>query len=321
MKKSLVFSTLVLSTALAVTGCATKQGEMSTKNVKSNAYRMKFAHDGARESNRYHGMQKTGDNIVGLDGQSHVEMSQEIADRLAALPEIKSAHVGLTNNNAYVAVVQERNRSGKVTAHSTRTHTVTPYSTRSLSGVDRGVGPNNPNSTTDTYSPKYSRSYGTGTAGTNYGTGTTGTHYGTRTPGMMGTTGTIGTTGTTGTTYGTGTAGTVPSEELSDALKNQVADIVKGMNPNIDNVYVSSNADLYGRMESYANDVRAGHPVKGFMEEFSALVSRIFPQEAGSGTKPLSVVPHTPNTNTYSSNSSYYAPTKVAPSYHAPTGR
>ena len=329
MSKGLIFSTLVLSTALVVTGCGTnaKQG-MNAKNVRTNQYRMKFANDGATERYRTHGTQHMDGNV--LNGGTKVEMSQEIADKLAALPEIKSAHVALTNRNAYVAVVQENNRHGQVTTHSARTHSVTPYSSHGFSSVDRGAGPNNPRSFsgspsgygynagnavprtgmtgmtgngrirggvgtmstnrapapfTATPAPGASGLNGTGTAGTSYtGTGTTGT----------GTTG----TGTTGTgTTGTGTGYT--SSELSDALKNQVADIVKGMNPNIDNVYVTANADLYGRLQSYASDVRAGHPVRGFVDELNAMVSRIFPQAAGHGTRQL---------------------TRTAPSYYSPTG-
>ncbi|RUS44629.1 YhcN/YlaJ family sporulation lipoprotein [Cohnella sp. AR92] len=311
MNKGLIFSTLVLSTALAVTstGCATKQGEMSTKNVRSHSYRMKaadgprFAHDGALEANRYRGTQVMDGNVTGLHGNSNVEMSQEIADKLASVPGIKSAHVALSGRNAYVAVVEDRTGGtgrGGVTAHSARTHTITPYSWtgRELSSnnLRSGYG-----STPGTAVPRTGmtgsthRGMGTmSTAPTPFGThpgmnGPTGT--GTTGTGTAGTTGTTGTTGT-GTTPGTGYA----SGELSDALKNQVADIVKGMSPHVQNVFVSANPDLYGRLETYANDVRAGHPIRGFAAEFSTLIERIFPQAAGST-----------------------APTKLAPSYYSPS--
>ncbi|MBB6635880.1 YhcN/YlaJ family sporulation lipoprotein [Cohnella thailandensis] len=319
MSKGLIFSTLVLSTALVVTGCGTnaKQG-MNAKNVRTNQYRMKFANDGAKEHYRTYGTQHMDGNVV--DGNTKVEMSQEIADKLAALPEIKSAHVALTNRNAYVAVVQENNRTGQVTTRSTRTHSVTPYNSRGFDSVDRGAGPNNPRSFSGSPSgygynagnavPRTGMTGMTGNGRIRGGVGTMSTNRApapftaTPTPGTTGMngTGTAGTgltgTGTTGTgTTGTGTGYT--SSELSDALKNQVADIVKGMNPNIDNVYVTANADLFGRLQSYASDVRAGHPVRGFVDELNAMVSRIFPQAAGHGTRQL---------------------TRTAPSYYSPTG-
>lgn len=69
--------------------------------------------------------------------------------------------------------------------------------------------------------------------------------------------------------------------EVTADLKERIAAEVKKMAPQIDNVYVSANPDFVGRMASYMEDVRLGHPIQGFVAEFNALVERIFPAKAG----------------------------------------
>lgn len=64
---------------------------------------------------------------------------------------------------------------------------------------------------------------------------------------------------------------------LEKRVEKKIADVVKSTDQNIDNVYVSVNPDFYTRTTSYANDIRNGHPVAGFFDEFNTLVNRIFP--------------------------------------------
>jgi YhcN/YlaJ family sporulation lipoprotein len=75
------------------------------------------------------------------------------------------------------------------------------------------------------------------------------------------------------------------SAALTNSTKDKIADQVKAMSPSVENVYVSANADFLGRMEGYANDVRAGHPIQGFLSEFNALVERIFPAPSGTRSR------------------------------------
>jgi len=63
-------------------------------------------------------------------------------------------------------------------------------------------------------------------------------------------------------------------------LERKIADQVKSVDQDIDNVYVSVNPDFYDRMNGYTNDIRGGHPVNGFFDEFSQTVRRIFPDNA-----------------------------------------
>jgi spore cortex protein len=64
---------------------------------------------------------------------------------------------------------------------------------------------------------------------------------------------------------------------LERDVERKIADVVKSTDRSINNVYVSVNPDFYTRTTSYANDIRNGHPVAGFFDEFNTLVRRVFP--------------------------------------------
>lgn len=65
--------------------------------------------------------------------------------------------------------------------------------------------------------------------------------------------------------------------EVTDRLKNKIADKVRAADPNIRNVYVSSNPDFVKRMKDYGKRIKQGDPIKGLFEEFSETVRRVFP--------------------------------------------
>ena len=66
-------------------------------------------------------------------------------------------------------------------------------------------------------------------------------------------------------------------KDISNDLKERIADAVRGADPSVDQVYVSTNPDFVQRMKGYANDIQNGKPVAGFAKEFRELVTRIFP--------------------------------------------
>ncbi|MGE7183830.1 YhcN/YlaJ family sporulation lipoprotein [Peribacillus sp. NPDC006672] len=68
-------------------------------------------------------------------------------------------------------------------------------------------------------------------------------------------------------------------KDISNDLKEKIADAVRGADPSVDNVYVSANPDFVQRMHNYANDIQNGKPVAGFADEFRELVTRIFPNQ------------------------------------------
>ncbi|MCC3377292.1 YhcN/YlaJ family sporulation lipoprotein [Cohnella sp. REN36] len=219
MRKTAVVTSVLLSAALALSGCSSKQGDLGNKNIRSQSLNNRFANDGRNEMNRIQGRQQINNNVVGYHDNTHLEVSQKIADKLAARPDIKSAYVMLTNNNAYVSIVTEGHGSAD------------GYTAK---GTTHG-------------SPSLHKRMSTGTTGQ----------------------------------YGHMTATQQPTA-LSEKLKNEVGDAVKAMAPHVNNVYVSENPDLYGRMKNYATAVSEGHPIQGLVTEFNALVNRIFPESTGT---------------------------------------
>jgi spore cortex protein len=65
--------------------------------------------------------------------------------------------------------------------------------------------------------------------------------------------------------------------ELTSDIQNKISRAVKSVDDEIDNVYISLNPDFYNRMKIYSDDIRAGRPVSGFMDEFSDSIRRMFP--------------------------------------------
>lgn len=119
MRKGLIIGTLLLSTALTVTGCMERTGDLGNKNIRPNAVRnelnlgygttrTRFADDQLNDMNRVNGERRENNNVVGMHGNSHMQMADHIADKLAAMPEVDSAYVVITERNAYVAVTQNR---------------------------------------------------------------------------------------------------------------------------------------------------------------------------------------------------------------------
>lgn len=66
--------------------------------------------------------------------------------------------------------------------------------------------------------------------------------------------------------------------QLSSDMEHQIAQQVRATDPNIQNVYVSTNPEFVDRVNRYVSDVRLGHPVSGFFQEFTEIVQRVFPK-------------------------------------------
>lgn len=102
----------VLSTMLV--GCTDRQGDLGNRNIRENNVRYdmsgnrimskRFASDQDNEMNRKNGRRLNSNNIIGLHKNYRLEMSDEVADKLASMKEVDRAYVMLTDNNAYVAV-------------------------------------------------------------------------------------------------------------------------------------------------------------------------------------------------------------------------
>lgn len=66
-------------------------------------------------------------------------------------------------------------------------------------------------------------------------------------------------------------------EELSKDLEDKIADKVREVKTEVDNVYVSLNPDFVERMHDYRTRIDEGEPIEGFFEEFGEAVRNVFP--------------------------------------------
>jgi YhcN/YlaJ family sporulation lipoprotein len=193
VRKSGLWTAVLLVSAIALSGCIdNRTGDVGNKNIRPNSIGMKsrFANDQDNEQNRSrHGERVENNNVIGMHGNSRIQMSDQVAKKIATMPGIDSAFVVMTDHNAYVAV--------KESPHSMSAQSIT----------------------------------------------------------------------------------------LMDATKDKIADQVKSMSPSVENVFVSTNPDFLGRMESYASEARNGHPIQGLLAEFNAMVERVFPAPSGTGNR------------------------------------
>lgn len=256
-KWGLSVSAAILLGAISLTGCgaghSANDGNMQTKNVRGDGGRI---HVNAVQNNR----NGAGDNDFGS-----MEISRELADRVAAMPEVRSANVIQVGRSAYVAVMLENAAGGMHTRNTgdmigRGTAAGTPGMT-GTGGSMAGI----PKSTT-----------GTGTVG---GTGMTNSGSISGSNGMMSRANPGGSIGTR-SVNDQGTAAQ-DTDTLPAEVKSKIAAEVHKADRNIKNVYVSANPDFVDRADYYAREFRAGHPLKGFANEFRIMAERIFPTHSG----------------------------------------
>jgi spore cortex protein len=66
--------------------------------------------------------------------------------------------------------------------------------------------------------------------------------------------------------------------EITDEVKKKISSIVKSVDPDIDNVYVSTNPDFMDLANNYADDIDNGEPIEGLFEEIGNMIERVFPE-------------------------------------------
>ncbi|MFF2483984.1 YhcN/YlaJ family sporulation lipoprotein [Paenibacillus sp. NPDC058071] len=119
MRKPLMLLTASLALSAMLAGCAANQGDLGNRNIRPNSVRhdangnliynnqysaKRFANDQLNEMNQANGKRLNSNNIVGYHKNYKIEMSEEIAHRIAKMGAVKTSNVMLTDNNAYVAV-------------------------------------------------------------------------------------------------------------------------------------------------------------------------------------------------------------------------
>ncbi|AOV08113.1 YhcN/YlaJ family sporulation lipoprotein [Sporosarcina ureilytica] len=66
-------------------------------------------------------------------------------------------------------------------------------------------------------------------------------------------------------------------DELSKDLEDKIAEKVREVNQDVENVYVSLNPDFVERMKDYQTRINEGDPIEGFFDEFGQAVRNVFP--------------------------------------------
>ncbi|GAB2534040.1 YhcN/YlaJ family sporulation lipoprotein [Gracilibacillus alcaliphilus] len=67
--------------------------------------------------------------------------------------------------------------------------------------------------------------------------------------------------------------------ELDDDTKKKITDVVKSVDSDIDNVYISTNPDFFELSGQYINDMENGQPVEGFFGRIGNMIERVFPDD------------------------------------------
>lgn len=67
-------------------------------------------------------------------------------------------------------------------------------------------------------------------------------------------------------------------DDLTEEVKRQISDIVRSVDRNIDNVYVSTNPDFVDLTNNYINDFNEGRPIRGMFDQIGEMIERVFPQ-------------------------------------------
>lgn len=67
--------------------------------------------------------------------------------------------------------------------------------------------------------------------------------------------------------------------EITDAVKEEISGIVRTVDPDVDNVYVSTNPDFVDLANNYADDAGSGEPVEGLFDQMGNMIERVFPQQ------------------------------------------
>ncbi|WP_310830011.1 YhcN/YlaJ family sporulation lipoprotein [Paenibacillus pedocola] len=288
---------------VSLTGCGTNNSANST-DVQPNSVR--GTHDGRIQVN----------SVRNNNSYDKMEISQELADRVADMPEVSTANVMVVGTSAYVAVKLDETNGKPNTLGTNKIRTynngngfqnntsgLLSGSGRPMSnGMDAGNGIGRRGTVNGTPGMTGMGGSMTGVPQSYTGTGTVG-GTGTANPEAYPGNGGNGVLSSSNYTDGTrmkrdiddsmgtgiGTRSVAPNNsyqmtdnnDLTTDMKDRIASVVKKQNTGIKNVYVSANPDFVERADYYAQEFRAGHPLKGFAKEFGTMVERIFPTRSG----------------------------------------
>lgn len=70
-------------------------------------------------------------------------------------------------------------------------------------------------------------------------------------------------------------------QEVSEEVEKQIGEIVRSVDEDIENVYVSTNPDFLDLVTNYADEADQGRPIGGFFDQIGTMIDRIFPDNRG----------------------------------------
>ncbi|MFD2169383.1 YhcN/YlaJ family sporulation lipoprotein [Tumebacillus lipolyticus] len=197
----------------------------------------------------------------------NMRTDQSLKARVESIPGIRTAHVLVAGNVAYVGINQGTALRGDGNRAGTLTRDMPPMAAR-----DQTMHDVNRNIRGGTVTP-YGDGRNIGLSGLTPQTPTTPSNYGTNIMGATDGTRNLNRAGT----Y------TAPAQsDVSNDVKQRVVAAVKQANPSITTVYVSANPGLYNRMDAFVRDTVSGHPIRG-LGDLGDMLRRMFPTTGGTG--------------------------------------
>lgn len=247
---------VIIATVLVLIGCQGGTTNNNQEGMGDGFERTRTTHDNNRNDNNRNWTQNVSDrnlddrnrlsnNRATNNRQDRYEVSEEAANRIVdEVAEIDQAYVLTTRNNAYVAAVLDRD-------NETPKDNLT-YNDRQNSSAGTNVRNVNDRNVTN-------RTVNEGDSNLRRQDN----HIANRknTPSDE-----------------VDKKRDVESYEVTDDVKNKIADIVQDVDNNIDNVYVSTSPDFFNLANNYVNDMNNGKPVRGFFDQIGNTIERIFPQ-------------------------------------------
>ena len=321
---NLSLSAALIAGMALVAGCGDGKGDnnVRTQSLRGNNrnYDVNSLNPGNRLFSRSAGS--------GQDTRIHsLRYSPALSNKVAQLRDVQTAHVVVTDRDAYVGVtLHGMNMNGRTSAYGMQRPNGMGLGTTNVGGPygadygTRGAGDNGLARGNDRAGLGGLFDLGRGWFGTGnnvsrnnngsiQGTGTTGNRSGSMYPGgNMGmssvnrgtgtTTDRMGTRGMTNTpsgfTTGNGALGAGTSN-VSQDLKNRIEAAIKQTAPHIRNVYVTSDSDFVSTIGQYATESRGGGTLNNYIRDFETMLNRVFPGRAGTMTGPNGYAPTRPN--------------------------
>lgn len=244
----------VVASFLVLTGCQWDNNNMNPNDNDSPIEDTRTSRDNTRNEFTQNVENRNRFNVNNNrnNTDSRYEVSEEAAERIVSeIDEIDQAYVLTSENNAYVAATLDRNNNDRGNRMDDEGRNRTGNDNMGM--INRATGDRDMDrATRDRDMDKAKRDRDIDRAAnrnTNDRRNTT-----------------------------TNVRNNESNDELTDDVKEKISKIVKDVDGDIENVYVSTSPDFFGLTDEYVSDFQNGQPVEGFFEQMGNMIERIFPE-------------------------------------------